>query len=171
MSSGCGLGGAHALGGLSGNILAPKPRGPEYFHDIGGLGNLRFPGGPRGPKADDARVLADAVGRLAALQDRLGGLFSIENPRRSRLWSYHSIAPLVEQHHMVKFDQCMFGLQIFGELPENPARVKKPTSLLTSVKELEVLSSKCNSQHEHRACLGIAVVAGRRVSVATEAGR
>ena len=110
--------------------------------------------------------LADITAELCEAIHVAGGKFSIENPSSSWLWSYPPIKALNRFSQSVVFDQCEYGLHI-----EDKGLIKKPTTLLTNMAELSVLSRKCSKHHEHLTCCGsvrtskgwkrVSVLAGR----------
>ena len=71
---------------------------------------------------------------------RCGVPVSVENPRSSKLWQFHLVRDLMSlpNSRFVTFDMCRYG-----------SEYRKPTALLTTLSELEVLGKRCNHAYRH----------------------
>ena len=107
---------------------------------------------------------AERMALLLKAQTDVGGLWSVENPRGSYLFSAPPILDL--QHYAnaetVHFDQCSYGLRLPGDLDYH--YVKKGTTILTNIRDLHCLSSSCpglSDTHRHTWCIGTGTYHGK----------
>ena len=88
---------------------------------------------------------------LAKLQMRNGRGFLFEHPRNATSWRTGTLRSLSEHPSVfnIQLDMCAFGLQ------GDKGLHKKPTMLLTNIKELvSALEKRCNQQHKHQTIEG-----------------
>ena len=89
--------------------------------------------------------LAFFTAELCRLASSLGIMWSIENPRSSRLWDFTAIKDLclIEGVHFVEFPMCQYGQPY-----------KKSTALLTNCKLLDGLAGFCNHKKHDQVLRG-----------------
>jgi len=121
---------------------------------------------------------AERVAILCLALDRVGALFTVENPLQSLIFASSPFRRLGELviTYSVAFDQCMFGLQLPGHQPH--VFCKKSTKILGNFPGLLSLEKRCPGRsegHEHEHAIGSrsVVVDGqsKNVSLARCAGR
>lgn len=104
---------------------------------------------PKNALVREANLLAARTAQLAALQYKVNGWFSIENPANSFMWLLKSMIRLARSPTVNKVvgDQCMFG----GEFV-------KPTLWLTNAPHLNILAKHCPGapRHVHEKLIGFA---------------
>ena len=104
-------------------------------------------------KRDRERSLLMFVRRVFELQDTLGGVAVIENPRSSAMWRESPVAQLVGRRTVcfADLDLCQYGLtSVFEDTP-----LRKPLSLMTNNHHFAYhMTKKCDGGHEHRPIQG-----------------
>ena len=128
----------------------------------GGTRTLQRPEGTgTNLKEEIGNVLAEQVLRICAAPLRAGHYFSIENPAGSYLWKLSGIVDLLTDADKVievVFDQCCFNLlapvAVDRDAAAAPLYIKKPTKIVTNMKELAVLGRRCIGEHVHLHCMG-----------------
>ena len=86
----------------------------------------------------------------------LGGGVAFEWPRNCDYWGYQRVRTFLERHKFgkVHFDGCMYGLT--SSVPSKAGKlIRKPWTIATSMKELELLCRRCSHKaNEHAPCAG-----------------
>ena len=98
------------------------------------------PPGKRPWSVMEANLLTSRTMKLARLQLRAGGFFSIENPLESIMWSVPDMVRLAKVHGVQAFD----GEQCIGGGP-----YRKPTRWLSNAPWMVVLRRVCPGEPEH----------------------
>lgn len=112
------------------------------------------------------------VARLCSALVKVGGKFSIENPKGSYVFLHPDIGALSNlcETVFVDFDQCAYGLQLAGAGEHFYAR--KRTTIFTNCLELKMLERRCpgiSATHKHDHCWGARVVNGKSVRLTSSA--
>ncbi len=122
----------------------------------------------------EANVQLQTVVLLAVELILAGGHFTLENPHDSYVFQTEILEELGSlcSVYRVSFDQCAYGLKLPGADPYVFCR--KRTSVLGTLPEVSLLERWCPgfaTRHTHDRAWGTRVVGGKRVSLASEAGR
>ena len=115
---------------------------------------------------EEGNLLLEKVCTLCWEIYRVGGFFSLENPKSSLLWDMPEVSNLLQVGKIVSFDQCGYGLRVAEQFD----LIKRPTSVLSNVPGLEALQRSCDRSHSHMTCWGSAKLCGSTLPVAKLAG-
>ena len=178
----------HTLEALEADILLGITRWVHFGIPCTSWGSLNtYNGGTRRrwcPDGSDDLLPREALGNaqsvavagLCALLDKVGGLFSVENPRASYLWLSGPFLKLQQslgdRFIVTDFDQCQYGLQLPGSKSHEFCR--KSTRIVGNFVELSAICLKCSGKtprHQHIHAIGSVSVDGKRISRAGAAGR
>ncbi|CAK0822785.1 unnamed protein product [Prorocentrum cordatum] len=116
-------------------------------------------GGSRQAERDGHGLAVTTAAACQALGEE-GGLWVVENPRRSWLFRQPRLQRLLgrEGVFLVECDMCQFGL---GPPDDAGARYKKSTYLLGNFEELKLLRRRCQGRRRHVHLEGGVKVGGR----------